>query len=120
MLFLISYKFTDANAQDRGSKMLKEWYEKGGPQNRPEGYDVKSWISYLNMAMVTLQQMLILQKLYGNSGVLGENYWNLLLDLVQIQTKQWLYIVDETLFNCKKKRAITALIKNQYYLICRL
>ena len=24
--------------------MLKEWYDKGGPQNRPEGYDVKSWI----------------------------------------------------------------------------
>ena len=44
MLFLISYKFTDANAQDKGSKMLKEWYDKGGPQNRPEGYDVKSWI----------------------------------------------------------------------------
>ena len=44
MLFLISYKFTDANAQDKGSKMLKEWYEKGEPQNRPEGYDVKSWI----------------------------------------------------------------------------
>ena len=44
MLFLISYKFTDANAQEKGSKMLKEWYDKGGPQNRPEGYDVKSWI----------------------------------------------------------------------------
>ena len=40
MLFLISYKFTDANAQEKGSKMLKEWYDKGGPQNRPEGYDV--------------------------------------------------------------------------------
>ena len=44
MLFLISYKFTDANAQEKGSKMLKEWYDKGGPQNRPEGYDVQSWI----------------------------------------------------------------------------
>ena len=44
MLFLISYKFTDANAQDKGSKMLKEWYDKGGPQNRPDGYNVKSWI----------------------------------------------------------------------------
>jgi len=44
MLFLISYKFTDANAQNKGSKMLKEWYDKRGPQNRPKGYDVKSWI----------------------------------------------------------------------------
>ena len=44
MLFLISYKFNDAAAQEKGSKMLKEWYDKGGPQNRPEGYDVKSWI----------------------------------------------------------------------------
>ena len=44
MLFLISYKFTDANSQDKGAKMLKEWYDKGGPQNRPEDYDVKSWI----------------------------------------------------------------------------
>ena len=47
MLFLISYKFTDANAQEKGSKMLKEWYDKGGPQNRPDGYDVKSWIFLL-------------------------------------------------------------------------
>ena len=37
MLFLISYKFTDANAQEKGAKMLTEWYDKGGPQNRPEG-----------------------------------------------------------------------------------
>ena len=44
MLFLISYKFSDANAQEKGAKMLTEWYDKGGPQNRPEGYDVKSWI----------------------------------------------------------------------------
>ena len=28
----------------KGAKMLNEWYDKGGPQNRPEGYDVKSWI----------------------------------------------------------------------------
>jgi len=54
MLFLISYKFNDANAQDKGSKMLKEWYDKGGPQNRPEGYDVNLGFSYLNMVMVTL------------------------------------------------------------------
>ena len=44
MQFQISHKFTDANAQDKGAKMLKEWYDKGGSQNRPEGYDVKSWI----------------------------------------------------------------------------
>ena len=44
MVFLFSYKFTDANAQEKGSKMLKEWYDNGGPQNRPEGYDVQSWI----------------------------------------------------------------------------
>ena len=44
MLFLIYYKFSDANAQEKGAKMLTEWYDKGGPQNRPEGYDVKSWI----------------------------------------------------------------------------
>ena len=44
MLFLISYKFSDANAQERGAQMLTKWYDEGGPQNRPEGYDVKSWI----------------------------------------------------------------------------
>ena len=44
MLFLISYKFNDADAQDNGAKMLIEWYDKGGPENRPEGYDVKSWV----------------------------------------------------------------------------
>ena len=44
MLFLISYKFTDANAQDKGSKILNEWCDKGGSQNRPDDYDVKSWI----------------------------------------------------------------------------
>ena len=44
MLFLISYKFSDSTAQENGAKMLTEWYDKVGPQNRPEGYDVKSWI----------------------------------------------------------------------------
>ena len=44
MLFLISYNFYDAQAQDEGAQMLLEWYEKGGPQNRPNGYEVKSWI----------------------------------------------------------------------------
>ena len=44
MLFLISYKFSDAAAQEKGAKMLTEWYDKGGQQNRPENYDVKSWI----------------------------------------------------------------------------
>ncbi len=47
MLFLISYKFTDANAQDKGAKILEEWNDKGGEQNRPESYDVKSWIFLL-------------------------------------------------------------------------
>ena len=44
MLFLISYKFTDADAQEEGSKMLNDWFDKGVPQNRPEGYDVQSRI----------------------------------------------------------------------------
>ena len=44
MQFLISKKFTDVNAQNKGAKMLREWYDKGGPQNRPEVYEVKSWI----------------------------------------------------------------------------
>ena len=44
MLFLISYKLNDANSQEKGSKMLKKWYDKRGPQSRSEGYDVKSWI----------------------------------------------------------------------------
>ena len=37
MLFLISYKFTDANAQDKGSKMLKEQYDKGASTKQPRG-----------------------------------------------------------------------------------
>ena len=32
MLFLISYKFPDATSQEKGAKMLTEWYDKGGPQ----------------------------------------------------------------------------------------
>ena len=42
MLFLISYKFNDAN--EKGSKILKEQYDDGGPKNRPEGYNDQSWI----------------------------------------------------------------------------
>ena len=44
MLFLISYKFSDASSQEKGAKMLTECYDKERPQNRSEGYDVKSWI----------------------------------------------------------------------------
>ena len=44
MLFLISYKFSDATAQEKGLKMLTQWYDKGGSQIRPEDYFDKSWI----------------------------------------------------------------------------
>ena len=44
MLFLISYKFSDAKAQEQGAQMLIKWYDEEGPKNRPGGYDVKSWI----------------------------------------------------------------------------
>ena len=53
--------------------------------------------SYLNMAMVTLFQIPIPQKLLRNNGVLEENYLNLLVNLVQNQIKHQLYIVNETL-----------------------
>ena len=84
MLFLISYKFTDTNAQEKGAKMLKEWYDKGGPQNRPEGYDVKSWIFLPQHGNGYSVVDVDSHKLFGNSGDLGKNYWNLLLNLVQI------------------------------------
>ena len=51
MLFLISYKFNDANAQKKGSKMLREWYDNGGLQNRPEDYDVQSWRELLEFTI---------------------------------------------------------------------
>ena len=44
MLFLISYKFSDARAQEKGPNVLTKWYDKVGPHNRPEGDEVKSWI----------------------------------------------------------------------------
>ena len=40
MLFFISYKLNDAEAQEKGLKMLKAWYNDGGLQNKPKGYDV--------------------------------------------------------------------------------
>ena len=43
-LFLISYKFYDGKKQEEGGAMLIEWYEAGGPENRPKGYEVNSWI----------------------------------------------------------------------------
>ena len=39
MLFLISYKFSDATRKEKGAKIITEWFDKRGPQNRPEGYD---------------------------------------------------------------------------------
>tara|TARA_A100001388_G_C28636352_1_gene434832 strand:+ start:273 stop:515 length:243 start_codon:yes stop_codon:yes gene_type:complete len=44
ILFLILYKFTDANSQIKGAKMLRDLQEKEGPQNRPDVYDVNSWV----------------------------------------------------------------------------
>ena len=42
--YLISYEFTDGEDQEEGAEMLINWYESGGPQNRPENYEVHSWI----------------------------------------------------------------------------
>ena len=40
--YLISYEFTDGEDQEEGAEMLINWYESGGPQNRPENYEVHS------------------------------------------------------------------------------
>ena len=37
-LFLISYKFSDSTAKEIAGKISTEWHNKGGPQNRLEGY----------------------------------------------------------------------------------
>ena len=42
--YLISYEFADGEDQEEGGEMLINWYESGGPQNRPENYEVHSWI----------------------------------------------------------------------------
>ena len=42
--YLISYEFTDGEDQEEGAEMLINWYESGGPQNRPENYEVHSWV----------------------------------------------------------------------------
>ena len=54
MLFLISYKFTNANAQDKGSKMLKEGTTKEGQKIDQRVMKSNLGFSYLKMAMVTL------------------------------------------------------------------
>ncbi len=30
--YQVTFKFTDSKSQNKGSKMLKEWYDKGGPK----------------------------------------------------------------------------------------
>ena len=55
-----------------------------GPRNRPEGYEAKSWIflpQHVNGYSVVDADSL---ETIWKHGVLGENYWNLLLNLVQI------------------------------------
>jgi len=42
--YLISYQFYNGEKQEKGGEMLVEWYEAGGPENRPDGYNVDSWI----------------------------------------------------------------------------
>ena len=43
-IYAISYNFNVANAREKGSKMLEEWYYNGWPQNIPKGNEVQSWI----------------------------------------------------------------------------
>jgi len=49
--YLISYEFTDGEDQEEGAEMLINWYESGGPQNRPENYEVHSWILWFKMGL---------------------------------------------------------------------
>ena len=42
--YLISYEFNDGEDQETGGHMLVEWYESGGVENRPETYEVCSWV----------------------------------------------------------------------------
>ena len=52
--YLISYKFYDGNSQEKGGEMLVDWYEGGGPQNRPDGYEVHSWIFMHQLSLLNL------------------------------------------------------------------
>ena len=42
--YLISYEFNDGEDQEAGDDMLVKWYETGGVENRPENYEVHSWV----------------------------------------------------------------------------
>ena len=42
--YLISYEFNDGEDQETGGDMLVKWYETGGVENRPDTYEVHSWV----------------------------------------------------------------------------
>ena len=42
--YLISYEFNDGEDQETGGDMLVKWYESGGVENRPDTYEVNSWL----------------------------------------------------------------------------
>ena len=46
--YLISYEFNDGEDQEVGGEMLVKWYESGGVENRPENYEVHSWVFMIN------------------------------------------------------------------------
>ena len=42
--YLISFEFNDGEDQEQGGEMLVKWYESGGVENRPDTYEVFSWV----------------------------------------------------------------------------
>ena len=42
--YLVSYEFNEGEDQEVGGDILVQWYESGGVENRPETYEVQSWV----------------------------------------------------------------------------
>ena len=70
--YLISYEFTDGEDQEEGAEMLINWYESGGPQNRPENYEVHSWIFMVQNGIGHSVVSEILLRQFGSNGIPGE------------------------------------------------
>ena len=93
--YLISYEFTDGEDQEEGAEMLINWYESGGPRNRPENYEVHSWI-------------FMVQNGIGHSVVSADS-----LETIWKQWHPWRRLMDISIQPCMDLDETVGLFKKQ-------
>jgi len=73
--YLISWNSPNANSQFKASKLFVEWYESGGPESDPKGFERIGWCSLIHngsgVSIVKAESLELIWQVYAKWREMG-------------------------------------------------